>query len=85
MPFKAYLTVLARALEKMPTFPPGYLKANKGGQLIGVSVAMGLFGILVVIARFLAQRRRKAPLGADDYVIIPALVCQCDVLSAGAC
>lgn len=69
----------------MPTFPPGYMKANRGGQLIGVSVAMGLLGTLVVIGRFLAQRRRKAPPGADDYMIIPALVCQCDVLSAGTC
>lgn len=61
--------------KKMPAFPPGYMKADRGRELIGVSVALDLFEILMVIARLLAQRRRKAPLGADDYIITPGLVC----------
>ena len=59
----------------METFPKGYLEADRESQLIGVSIAMGFLEILVLLARFLAQRQRKAPLGADDYAIIPALVC----------
>ena len=59
----------------METFPPDYLEVGRGSQLVVVSIAMGFLEILVVLARFLAQRQRKAPLGAEDYAIFPALVC----------
>ena len=56
-------------------FPPGYLEEYSGDDLIRVSAVFIVLQILIVGARFFAKTKVVAPLGVDDYVILPALLC----------
>ncbi|CAD6582767.1 MAG: hypothetical protein ASARMPREDX12_001032 [Alectoria sarmentosa] len=57
------------------SFPPGYLAEYSGGELVRVAAAFIVLEILFVGARFYAKTKIVAPLGPDDYVLLPALFC----------
>lgn len=56
--------------------PPvkGDINQDNGWRLITVSCVFSVLTITVVGARFYATRLKKALLGADDWMCIPALV-----------
>ncbi|KAL8953359.1 MAG: hypothetical protein Q9222_000786 [Ikaeria aurantiellina] len=56
------------------SLPPDYLTADDGWKVTLVAVVLIVLQVLAVTARFSARRMQKAPLLADDYWIIPALV-----------
>ena len=57
------------------SFPPGYLAEYSGDELVRVAAAFIVLEILFVGARFYAKTKIVAPLGPDDYVLLPALFC----------
>ena len=71
------------ASSEAQSLPPGYNDEYKGNQLVGVAVTFIILDILFVGARFFAKTRVVAGLGADDYVLLPALPCalSCCILS----
>lgn len=48
-----------------------------GDALIGVSVAIAVVQIVVVVARFYTRRLQQLALALDDYLILLALVLTC--------
>ena len=63
------------ASSGIDSFPPGYLDAYSGHQLVGVAIIFIVLDIFFVGARFLAKTKVVAGLGADDYALLPALPC----------
>lgn len=60
------------------SLPPAYLAADNGWKVTTVAIVLIALQLFAVIARFSARRMQKAPLLADDYWIVPALVrCKC--------
>lgn len=60
----------------------GEALSTGGSALIGVSMTLSVIQILFVIARFYTHSLQHTKCGADDYVMLIALVC---VLRADTC
>ena len=52
----------------------GSLYHNDGYKLITVACVVSILSIIVVAARFYASQLKKAKIGPDDWISIPALV-----------
>lgn len=51
--------------------------SDGGSALVGVSIALSVVQIFFVAVRFLTRYLQRTRCGADDYVILVALVCTC--------
>lgn len=45
------------------------------GEIYAVSIVLPLLGIVFVLLRFYARVLLKTPIGNDDWLLLPALVC----------
>ena len=52
----------------------GNLSPDDGYKLVIVACAVSILSIIVVPARFFATQLKKAKIGPDDWISIPALV-----------
>lgn len=56
----------------------GYLVPSlhdyRGGEVIGIFTTIMVLAILAVIARFISRHIAAAKIGADDYLVLVALV-----------
>ena len=52
----------------------GNLYQNDGYKLVTVACVLSILSIIVVAARFYASQLKKAKIGPDDWISIPALV-----------
>ena len=52
----------------------GNLYPNDGYKLVTVACVVSILCIIVVAARFFASQLKKAKIGPDDWISIPALV-----------
>lgn len=58
----------------------------RGVWVISITVVLGVIDTLAIILRFIARRRSKMGLGADDWLIAASLVpAHCMVVIAGFC
>ena len=51
------------------------LHQDDGYKLVTVAYVVSILSIIVVAARFYASQLKKAKIGPDDWMSIPALVC----------
>ena len=52
----------------------GKLYQDNGYKLVTVACVVSILSIIVVAARFYASQLKKAKIGPDDWISIPALV-----------
>ena len=52
----------------------GNLYQDDGYKLVAVACVVSILSIIVVAARFYASQLKKAKIGPDDWISIPALV-----------
>ena len=52
----------------------GKLYQDNGYKLVTVACIVSILSIIVVAARFYASQLKKAKIGPDDWISIPALV-----------
>jgi hypothetical protein len=62
--------------------PVGYTNGttfawNTRGQVLAAAALLPFVGIVVVALRFFGRIKNKAGLGADDWLILPALMSSC--------
>ena len=62
--------------------PVGYTNGttfawNTKGQVIAAAALLPFLGIVLVGLRFYSRIKNKVGLGADDWLIVPALVSSC--------
>lgn len=57
-----------------PQFPPGYLEEYNGHGPIAVSIVFIVLEVVCVTLRFCARRIGKVGWGADDSLMIPAVI-----------
>lgn len=60
--------------EASALYSPGYLDESIGSELVAFASVCIALNIFVVGLRFAARYVSRAPVGADDYLTIPALV-----------
>jgi len=56
------------------TLSPDYMSAYSGDTLRDVAIAFAILEIIFVSFRFASNYVGKTPLGADDWLMIPALI-----------
>ena len=52
----------------------GNVDPDDGHKLVTVACVVSILSIIVVAARFFVTRSKKAKIGLDDWISIPALV-----------
>lgn len=72
---KSQQTILS--MEKVPV---GYTNGtsfvwNTRGQIIAAAAVLPALGLIAVVLRFWSRLHRRTGFGADDVLIVPALVC----------
>ena len=51
------------------------------GSMIAVAILFSILAIVSVLLRFYMRRTQNVSLGADDWLILPAMVSYCQIVS----
>lgn len=57
-----------------PDWPPGYAEANKGPEILIVTITLTVIALLFVAARIYSRRISMRKLAVDDYIVIFCIV-----------
>ena len=55
-------------------FPPGFLTANRGGEVLGIELTFFVVSLLAVVLRIASRLVTKQKILADDWCAIAAWV-----------
>ncbi|KAF4945350.1 hypothetical protein FSARC_14447 [Fusarium sarcochroum] len=56
-----------------PAFSPEYVRHDEGANLVGVSIAMMPFTVIIVGLRLWCRKKKKTPIGWDDWMSVISL------------
>lgn len=58
-----------------PQFPPGYLEANEGNQVIAAASFILVLTTILLAMRLYARSLTKATRGWDEFLLVPSYMC----------